>query len=94
MSDIFDDILGIAHNFKRAGLRPPEAIILESHEEGMRFLAAVRQQDFMIYTMPDDKVKPIEHPDGSVWMEVSLYAMKVRWPANRVAMESGGYIWA
>ena len=77
--------------FLRANLSPPDAIILASHEDGMRFLSTVKQDNIIYSELRSPHYKPVEHPDGSVWMEVEVAGMKIRWPANRRAMETGGY---
>lgn len=94
MSDILDALAHIRIRFLSAGLKPPAAILLKDHEQGMRLLHAFHQLDTL--TVPFDSNrggKPIEHPDGSVWMEVEFYGMKVRWPANRLAKPDGGFVY-
>lgn len=91
MNNILDALYTVRAAFLRANLSPPDAIILASHEDGMRFLAAVKQGNIIYHDSLSPYGKPIEHPDGSVWMEVEAVGMKIRWPANRRAMETGGY---
>ena len=90
--DFFDSLHTIRATFMRAGLEPPQAIILASHEEGMRFLSAIRDSGMMVYKMPDAAYKPVEHPDGSMWMQAEFAGMKIHWPANRYATQAGGYV--
>ena len=88
MTDIFDALYTVRAAFLRANLSPPDAIILATHEDGMRFLSAVKQDNVIIYGGPGYQyAKPVEHPNGSVWMEVEAVGMKIRWPANRCALE-------
>jgi hypothetical protein len=91
--DFFDALHTIRATFKRAGLEAPQAIILASHEEGMRFLSAIRDSGMMFYKMPDAAYKTVEHPDGSMWMQAEFAGMKIHWPANRYATQAGGYVW-
>ena len=89
----FDSLHTIRATFMRAGLEPPQAIILKSHEEGMRFLSAIRDSGMLIYQIPDQAYKLVEHPDGSMWMQAEFAGMKIHWPANRYATQAGGYVW-
>ena len=91
MNNILDAIYTARVAFLRANLSPPAAIILASREDGMRFLSAVKQDNIIDSALRSPYYNPVEHPDGSVWMEVEAVGMKIRWPANRRAMETGGY---
>ena len=90
MNNILDALYTLRVAFLRADLSPPAANILASHEDGMLFLSAVKQ-DTTYSELRSPYCNPVEHPDGSVWMEVEAVGMKIRWPANRRAMETGGY---
>ena len=91
MNNILDAIYTVRAAFLRANLSPPDAIILASHDDGMRFLSTVKQDNIIYSAARHPYVKPVEHPNGAVWMEVEAVGMKIRWPANRRAMETGGY---
>ena len=91
MTDILDALYAARAVFMRANLSPPDAIILASHEDGMRFMSAVKLANIIYSESWPPHGNPIEHPNGSVWMEVEAVGMKIRWPANRRAMETGGY---
>lgn len=91
--DIFDSLYRVRTTFLSAGLNPPAAIVLKTHDDGMRLLSAIRDAPGMIYTVPSQYYKPIEHPDGSVWMEAEFAGMKIHWPANRYATQAGGYVY-
>lgn len=95
MEDILDGIARIRVAFLAANLNPPTTILLESHEEGVRFLSAVRQttQWSAVIGSPDLGL-PVEMADGSVWMEVEVMGIKVRWPANRIATPDGSWSYA
>ncbi len=93
MTDILDAIAGIGVGFRSADLDVPEVIILKSHDQGMRFISMIHQR--YLYAKAGDPMlgKPIEQPDGSVYMEIELMGMKIRWPAMKMAMQKGGYSW-
>jgi len=90
--DIFAVIYNTLVGFKRLNMEPPQAIILKSHEDGMRVLCAAMEARHLVYTPGGLPAKPVEHPDGSVWMELQLMGVAIRWPGNRYATESG-YVW-
>lgn len=92
-NDIFEALYRIRTSFVAANLSPPSAIVLKTHEDGMRFLSAVRDSHGMIYTVPSEHYKPVEHPDGSIWMEAEFAGMKIHWPANVYATKAGGYVY-
>jgi hypothetical protein len=95
MDDILDGFAQVRATFMRAGLKPPTTMLLESHEEGMRFLGALRQKDIWVTTVGDPNLgKPIEMADGSVWMECQVMGIAVRWPANRWATPDGSWSFA
>lgn len=45
MSDILDGLAQVRVTFMRENLKPPTVMLLESHEEGMRFLSNIRQSN-------------------------------------------------
>lgn len=90
--DIFEALYEVRANFIRAGLEPPQAIILATHKDGMRFLSAIAGSGMATYRAPDPAYKPINHPDGSVWMEAEFAGIKIHWPANRYVTGNGGYV--
>lgn len=92
MSDIFDGLARIRIAFLSANLKPPTVILLESHEEGMRFLSSVRQQDqWMAIAGSPDLGGIVEMADGSKWMECKVMGIAVRWPANIFANQDGSW---
>ena len=93
--DILDAIATTRHAFMAANLAAPTAILLGSHEEGMRFLSAVRQEERWIAVAGDPSLgRVVEMADGSAWMEVKVMGIAIRWPANRVAMPDGTWRYA
>ena len=93
--DILDAIATTRHAFMAANLAAPTAILLGSHEEGMRFLSAVRQEERWIAVAGDPSLgRVVEMADGSAWMEVKVMGIAIRWPANRVAMPAGTWRYA
>ena len=90
-TDILEAFITIRRAFQGCNLEVPEAVILKSHEEGMRLLASIHQNN--LHFTPGKIGKPIEHPDGSVWMEMEVVGIKVRWLAMKFANPDGGYVW-
>jgi len=92
MHDIVDGIARIRFEFQASNLKPPSTIILESHEEGMRFLSAIRQTPFWNVEIGSPSLgKPKKMADGSVFMECKVMDIAVRWPANRLATPDGSW---
>lgn len=89
-TDIIDNIIRIREAFLMVGMEPPTAILLKSREEGMRFLSAVRQQGQWIATPgSSDFGHSVKMADGSIWMELQVMGIAVRWPANKTARSDG-----
>ena len=92
--DIIDALAQIRIAFKKAMLEPPTTLLLASHDEGMRFLSAIRQTNVWVYQIGDPNLsKPIEMADGSVWMEAQVMGFIIRWPANLIATQDGTWRW-
>lgn len=87
-----DDILALAAEitaaFRKRGLHPPCAVVLGSHDDGMRLLAAI-QGYRLVYMQPNKEIVPVEHPDGSCWMELQWHGIKFHWPAKAYAIDEG-----
>ncbi len=95
MSDILDGLAQVRATFMRENLKPPTVMLLESHEEGMRFLSNIRQSSHWIAVLGSpDLGRVVEMADGSAWMECVVMGIAVRWPANRVALPDGGWSYA
>ena len=93
-ADIIDSLAKISISFQELGFKPPAAILLADHDEGMRLLSELHQMArFTIPLGGERGGYPIEAPDGSVCMQVEVYGMKVRWPAQRLAFEGGRDKW-
>lgn len=92
MADILDSLYAARTAFLAADLSAPAAIVLATHDDGIRFLQAINAAAIR-YTAPNQHSKPVEHPDGSIWMGAEFAGMKIHWPANRYAMEAGGYVY-
>ena len=94
-SDLLDGLAQVRATFMQAGLKPPTVMLLESHEEGMRFLSKILQTHVWTATpLSPDLGRAMEMADGSVWMECNVMGIAVRWPANRIAMPDGGWSYA
>lgn len=90
MKNIVDAIAEFRVAFIREDLKPPTVILLESHDEGMRLLSYLRDSSNWTATVGSRMLgKPVEMADGSVYMEIDLMGMKVRWPANCYATKDG-----
>ncbi len=98
MSDIMDAIAAFRVAFRANNLEAPATILLASHEEGDLFLSAVRQDDSIAYshlvqaaTQGASQEEFLQMADGSVYAQVQILGMRVRWPANRVATPDGSW---
>lgn len=90
--DVMDAIARVRWTFESAGLKPPTTLLLESPEEGMRFLSAVRQQCAWSAQIGDSALgKPVKMADGTLWMECKVMDVCVRWPVSRYAMPDGSF---
>ena len=93
--DIVDAIAKFRVAFLRENMKPPTTIMLESHEEGMRFLSYLRDTSTWTAVVGSPSLgQPIEMADGSIVMEIEIMGMKVRWPANRWATPDGSWSYA
>ena len=91
-NDILDGLAQVIRTFRLANLNPPTVLLLESHEQGRRFLDEIRQTPgwpVQIVTMDFGRV--VEMADGSVWMECNVMNIAIRWPANKIAMPDGAW---
>lgn len=92
MPDIMDGIAKIRIAFLELNMEPPTAIHLKSHDEGFKFLSEVRLQNQWVATVGDGSLgQPKRYADGTMYMEVEVMGIKVRWPANRYAKPDGSY---
>ena len=89
-SDIIDAIAKFRVAFLRENMKPPSVILLDNHDDGMRLLSYLRDSCNWAATVGSGLLgKPVEMADGSVYMEMELVGMKVRWPANHYATKDG-----
>lgn len=90
MSDILDGLAQVRLSFMREDLKPPTVMLLESHEEGMRFLSNIRQSSHWTAVVGSpDLGRLVQMADGSAWMECKVMDIAVRWPANKIATLDG-----
>jgi hypothetical protein len=95
MKDVIDGLAQVRHSFLSAGLKPPTVILLDNHEDGIRFLSAIRQSDTWTAVVGSSQLgSPVEMADGSIWMECKVMGIAVRWPANRYAAPDGSWSYA
>ena len=94
MNDILDGLAQVRLTFIREQLKPPTVMLLESHEEGMRFLSNIRQSNtWTAIAGSPDLGRVVEMADGSAWMECKVMGIAVRWPANRLATFDGTWLY-
>ncbi len=92
MRDIIDGIAQVRDIFMREKLKAPVVIILESHEQGVDFIGAVRQsENWSARVGSKDLGSVVELEDGSTWVEVKIMDIAVRWPTNRLAKINGNF---
>lgn len=91
-NDILSAIAKMKYAFRAAGFEPPSVVLLSSHDEGIKFLSAVRQQCYWSAPVGSPELGfAVEMADGSMWMEVKVIDVAVRWPANKIAMPDGSW---
>jgi hypothetical protein len=95
MNDILDGFAQLHLAFNQANLKSPTVILLGSHDDGIRFLSAIRQSCIWeaIVGSPD-LGRVVEMADGSAWMECKVMNISVRWPANKIALPDGSWSYA
>jgi aminoglycoside/choline kinase family phosphotransferase len=94
VTDFVEAVGRCVHTFKAAGFAAPDCILLKDHEQGIRMLSELRNMEMMTYRAGDPRMgKVIEHPDGTCWMQAEVYGVKIRWPAVKMALPEGGYVW-
>ena len=92
INDIMDGLAMVLNAFRAANLKAPTTLLLESHDEGMIFLSALRQErQWVTYALDPSLGAPVKMADGSMWMEVKVFDIAVRWPANRLATKDGSW---
>lgn len=90
--DILDAMANLRIAFIAANLNPPAVMLLDQPEDGLKLIQYLKAEDMLIFT-PGEYGRPVEHPDGSVWMEldVGVVGMQVRWPARTYPQPNGGF---
>jgi hypothetical protein len=95
VSDILDGLAQVRITFMREQLKPPTVMLLESHEEGIRFLSNIRQSgNWVAVVGSPDLGTVMKMADGSAYMECKVMDIAVRWPANRIATPDGSWAFA
>src|SRR5271154_2142790 len=88
-ASILHAIANIRYQFGYLNLKPPVAIHLDNHDDGMRFLSCMHDGRMIGY--PDEACKPMEMADGSIFMELTAMGIKIRWPAAKWANPDGSW---
>lgn len=87
-TDVANAIFELIGNFHRHGMRPPEAVILSTHEDGVLLYGrlSVRWGWNQNNTERDpDKLPTYQTPKGGYrYHEVLVHGVKVRWPTKTV----------
>lgn len=92
MSDDFLSLLmKIRMVFISQNIKPPTAILLADNEQGMKLLSLLAGKNLVF--QPGQYGTSIEHPDGSIWMELDLFGMKIHWPAAKYELHDGSFKW-
>ena len=76
MNDVLDGLEQLRAAFISANLNPPSVILLDSQEEGMRFLSALGPTGASI-----DFFGP--HKSGRAWVECRVMGIVVCWPRDK-----------
>lgn len=79
-TDILSGFVALRIAFQRQGLKVPVAIVLESAEEGMRFLSCMHDCGPSIRHYMDEDV---------VMTTVKVMGVEVRWPSQHYMMADG-----
>lgn len=92
VKNIVDNLRSIRIAFISAMLDPPAAIHLKTHDDGMKLLASIHGMPDMVYPGDRRLGVPVEMADGSVYMEVEIEGMKIRWPADKTYTSVGKWM--
>ena len=89
---IEDVIYSMAQGFAALQFDVPASINLKSHDDGMRLLSMMIGKNQWSAALGSGRLgNPVHMADGSVYMEMELMGIKIRWPANRYATPSGDF---
>lgn len=89
VNDLTDAIMQFRHEVRRLGYDPPDVIIFNDREAGIKILHEITKKHYLILDPNKPYGNPIEDPDGSVWMESTIADLRIRWPANKIATKNG-----
>ena len=90
---ILEAIQVLSYNFTSTSMQPPATLTLAHAEQGQQMMLAVRAVLGRAVRLPDDAVLPTVDPDGSVWIEMQVRGIVVRWPATKTMAADGRAIW-
>ena len=93
MTDILNCIHRIRCEFQQLDLKVPAAILLGSRDDGYRFLGMLMQKQRFVID-PRGDAAPVKMADGTMWMEVKVMGIAVRWPASTYAQPNGEWYYA
>ena len=89
---LLDALWATCRVFAKSGMaKPSEVILLLDEEAGLELRFELLETDHIFVTADNGAgiTTPIMREDGSLWWEVTILGMRVRWPAQRRATSSG-----
>src|SRR5262249_3469742 len=92
VDDLITALARIRVSFKALGLPVPEAICFATPDDGLRFwkdlvASGIGYPTYHVGNEPG--VSPVEGENGRTYMQVEIYGLKVRWPAQLWNMPNG-----
>lgn len=95
--DFLDALYRMVHEFRKHGFEPPKIIVLKTHEDGMRLLHAISQQDCMVFQNPapgrSSYGQPITDGNGETWIDLELIGVFIQFPAVPYKTHAGSAVW-
>lgn len=96
MTDIMEAIYKARMAFVEAGLEEPKIIVLQSHDDGMKFLSMMMQKNQWVYD-PENAAgrygTPITDGHDETWMDVKVQGLIIRWSAVPYKTAKGITVW-
>ncbi len=76
---MYDAIRRLIDDFKACNLRPPNCIILETHQEGMRFMQALGVEK--VTATIGGTCTIVIGPGDRQFVRIVLYGIQILWPS-------------
>ena len=77
--ELLEKLYQIRETFMGMNITSPLTIIIPNAKDGRRLACVLSYSPESLYI---EYEKPVEHPDGSVWMEIKFGEVYLRWPAS------------